>query len=56
MNLTDVRAQAWAMPLSSPIYPRGPYRFINREVMVITIGGGTEEIMKELAARQWGIV
>ena len=27
-----------------------------REVKVITIGGGTEEIMKELAARQWGIV
>ena len=27
---------------------------IYREVKVITIGGGTEEIMKELAARQWG--
>ena len=26
-----------------------------REVKVITIGGGTEEIMKELAARQWGL-
>jgi len=25
-----------------------------REVKVVTIGGGTEEIMKELAARQWG--
>jgi len=29
---------------------------IYREAKVITIGGGTEEIMKELAARQWGIV
>lgn len=29
---------------------------VYREVKVITIGGGTEEIMKELAARQWGIV
>lgn len=29
---------------------------IYREVKVLTIGGGTEEIMKELAARQWGIV
>jgi acyl-CoA dehydrogenase len=28
---------------------------IYREVKVITIGGGTEEIMKELAARQWGL-
>lgn len=27
-----------------------------REVKVLTIGGGTEEIMKELAARQWGMV
>ena len=29
---------------------------IYREVKVLTIGGGTEEIMKELAARQLGIV
>jgi acyl-CoA dehydrogenase len=29
---------------------------IYREVKVITVGGGTEEIMKELAAKQWGIV
>ncbi len=28
---------------------------IYREVKVLTIGGGTEEIMKELAARQWRI-
>lgn len=28
---------------------------IYREVKVLTIGGGTEEIMKELAARQWHI-
>ena len=27
-----------------------------REVKVLTIGGGTEEIMKELAARQWSLV
>ena len=26
-----------------------------REVKVLTIGGGTEEIMKDLAARQWGV-
>lgn len=36
MKIKDVRAQAWAMPLTSPIYPRGPYRFINREFMVIS--------------------
>ena len=36
MKLTDVREQAWAMPLTSPIYPRGPYRFVNREFLVIS--------------------
>ncbi len=28
---------------------------VYREVKVMMIGGGTEEIMKELAARQWGL-
>jgi acetoacetate decarboxylase len=27
---------AFAMPLTSPSYPRGPYRFINREYLIIT--------------------
>lgn len=36
MKEAEVRKQAWAMPLTSPIYPRGPYRFMNREFMVIS--------------------
>lgn len=28
---------------------------IYREVKVLTIGGGTEEMMKDLAARQWHV-
>lgn len=36
MKESDVRRQAWAMPLTSPIYPRGPYRFVNREFLVIS--------------------
>jgi len=36
MNQDDVRANAWAMPLTSPIYPRGPYRFMRREFLVIS--------------------
>jgi acetoacetate decarboxylase len=35
MKASDVRKHAFAMPLSSPAYPPGPYRFINREYMVI---------------------
>lgn len=36
MNAADVRGKAWAMPLSSPSYPRGPYRFVDREFLVIS--------------------
>ncbi|MDE1174188.1 MAG: acetoacetate decarboxylase [Parvibaculaceae bacterium] len=36
MKLEDVRKNAFAMPLTSPSYPPGPYRFINREYMIIT--------------------
>ena len=32
----DVRARAFAMPLTSPAYPVGPYRFVNREFLIIT--------------------
>lgn len=32
----EVREQAFAMPLTSPAYPPGPYRFIDREYMIIT--------------------
>lgn len=36
MNEDDVRARAFAMPLTSPAFPRGPYRFVDREFLVIT--------------------
>lgn len=36
MNRKDIRKQAFAMPLSNPSYPRGPYHFVNREYMTIT--------------------
>ena len=36
MKLTDVRAKAFAMPLNDPAYPRGPYKFYDREFVVIT--------------------
>jgi len=31
-----VRTRAFAMPLTSPAYPIGPYRFRNREYLIIT--------------------
>lgn len=31
-----VREKAFAMPINSPAYPHGPYRFTNREFLIIT--------------------
>lgn len=36
MTEEEVRARAFAMPLTSPAFPPGPYRFINREFFIIT--------------------
>ena len=36
MKEAEVKARAFAMPLTSPAYPPGPYRFVDREFMVIT--------------------
>ena len=36
MHAADVKAAAFAMPLTSPAFPRGPYQFKNREFLVIT--------------------
>ena len=36
MKLAQVREKAFAMPLNDPAYPRGPYKFYNREFVVIT--------------------
>lgn len=36
MKASDVKKNAFSMPLTSPAYPKGPYRFFNREFLVIT--------------------
>ncbi len=36
MKQEDVIKRAFAMPLTNPSYPPGPYRFIDREYMIIT--------------------
>jgi len=35
MKIQEIKDQAHAMPFSSPAYPKGPYRFINREYFII---------------------
>ncbi len=36
MTETEVRERAFAMPLANPAFPRGPYRFVNREYFIVT--------------------
>ena len=36
MKIDDVRRTAHAMPLTNPSFPRGPYRFFNREYLIVT--------------------
>ena len=36
MTEDEVKARAYAMPLTSPAFPPGPYRFVNREFFIIT--------------------
>ena len=36
MKESEIRERAFAMPLTSPAYPPGPYRFRDREFLIIT--------------------
>jgi acetoacetate decarboxylase len=36
MSVDEVRRNAFAMPLTSPAFPLGPYRFVNREFLIVT--------------------
>src|ERR1700676_4460668 len=36
MREKQVLERAFAMPLTNPAYPTGPYRFVNREYLIIT--------------------
>src|SRR5437764_8901230 len=36
MHEKEVLERAFAMPLTNPAYPPGPYRFVNREYLIIT--------------------
>ena len=41
---SEVRRRAFAMPLTSPAYPPGPYRFRDREFMIITYRTDPEKL------------
>jgi acetoacetate decarboxylase len=50
MNIEDVTKSAFAMPLTNPSYPRGPYRFVNREYMIIRYRTDPEALRKVVPA------
>ncbi len=50
MTIDEVKKQAFAMPLTSPAFPPGPYRFINREYLIITYRTTPEAIARVLPA------
>ena len=44
MDESEVRRTAFAMPLTSPAYPIGPYRFFHREFLIITYRTDPEKL------------
>jgi acetoacetate decarboxylase len=46
MKLTEVPDKAFAMPLIDPAYPKGPYKFYNREFFVITDRTDIDELRR----------
>lgn len=50
MTEDDVRAQAFAMPIHSPAFPPGPYRFVDREYLIISYRTDPEALRKLIPA------
>src|SRR5579862_3658599 len=44
MREKEVLGRAFAMPLTNPAYPPGPYRFVNREYLIITYRTDPEKL------------
>ncbi|MCP3710727.1 acetoacetate decarboxylase [Paraburkholderia sp. CNPSo 3274] len=50
MTESDVKERAFAMPLTSPAFPPGPYRFVDREFLVITYRTDPEMLARVIPA------
>jgi len=50
MNEDAVKRQAFAMPLTSPAFPPGPYRFVNREFLIISYRTDPEALAEVIPA------
>jgi acetoacetate decarboxylase len=50
MDESEVKKRAFAMPLTSPAFPPGPYRFINREFFIITYHTDSDALKEVIPA------
>jgi acetoacetate decarboxylase len=50
MTEEEVRRRAFAMPLTNPSYPPGPYRFVDREYLIITYRSDPELLARLVPA------
>ncbi|MGA8172805.1 MAG: acetoacetate decarboxylase [Methylocystis sp.] len=46
MKIDEIRRRAFAMPLTSPAFPPGPYRFYDREYFILTYRTDREALEK----------
>lgn len=44
--MKDIRSKAFAMPFTNPAFPPGPYKFVNREFLIITYRTDIERLRK----------
>jgi len=42
----DIRSKAFAMPIASPAFPMGPYKFVDREFLIITYRTDMDRLRK----------
>jgi acetoacetate decarboxylase len=50
MNEAEVKRRAFAMPLTSPAFPPGPYRFVDREFFIVTYRTDPEALREVIPA------
>ncbi|MCF1369301.1 acetoacetate decarboxylase [Burkholderia aenigmatica] len=50
MTEDEIRASAYAMPIGSPAYPKPPFRFIDREFIIITYRTDPEALARVIPA------
>lgn len=51
MTEDDIRRNAFAMPFHNPAFPPGPYRFVDREFLIITYRTDPEVLKKSFRRR-----